>query len=220
MSAMPFQLVMRAGPQPGAVFPLQKSEIYIGRDPSNDLVISDAEVSRKHARLIWQSGGYILEDLGSTNGTFVNGQRLLGPHGMRPGEVIQLGENVSLVFEALYDPNATRVSPVAPAYQPISPAPTAQAAGEPFPRQPLPSSTPVEPIYSVPAYPLREQASQELEPEKKKVPLWIFAGCGCLLIILCLLMGLIAFDTLNLYCVGPFRLLSPLYQIISGGTCP
>jgi predicted component of type VI protein secretion system len=211
MSSMPFQLVMRAGPQPGAVFPLQKSEIYIGRDPSNDLVIGDAEVSRKHARLIWQSGGYILEDLGSTNGTYLNGQRLLGPHVMRPGEVIQLGENVTLVFEALYDPNATRLSPAVAAYQPPTP---------PYPSQAVPPPTSAEPLYAMPAYPLREEAPRELEPPKKTLPLWIFAGCGCLLILLCLLVGLIAFDTLNLYCVGPFRLLSPLYQILTGGTCP
>lgn len=210
MSSMPFQLVMRAGPQPGSVFPLQKSEIYIGRDPSNDLVISDAEVSRKHARLIWQAGGYILEDLGSTNGTFVNGQRLLGPHGLRPGEVIQLGENVSLVYEALYDPNATRLSAAA-AYPP---------PGTPAPSQSAPPPPLDQPLYSMPAYPLREEVPPTLETEKKSPPLWIFAGCGCLLIILCLLVGLIAFDTLNLYCVGPFRLLSPVYQILTGGTCP
>ncbi len=211
MASMPFQLVMRAGPQPGAVFPLQKSDIYIGRDPSNDLVISDAEVSRKHARLVWQSGGYILEDLGSTNGTFVNGQRLLGPHVMRPGEVIQLGENVSIVFEALYDPHATRLSPAAGAAQPIS---------VPEPRLTPAPSAHAEPVYAMPAYPLREEVPPELAPEKKKAPLWIFAGCGCLLIVLCMLVGLIAFDTLNLYCWGPFRLLSPLYQLISGGVCP
>ncbi|GAB4481242.1 MAG: hypothetical protein Kow0088_23370 [Anaerolineales bacterium] len=212
MSSMPFQLVMRAGPHPGTTFPLQKSEINIGRDPSNDLVISDAEVSRKHARLIWQSGAYLLEDLGSTNGTFINGQRLLGPHVMRPGEVIQLGENVTLVFEALYDPNATRLSPTMAEAQPSLQSYPGQAT--------TPPSAPAEPLYSMPAYPLREEASANLESEKKKTPLWIFAGCGCLVIILCLLVGLIAFDTLNLYCVGPFRLLSPLYQIISGGTCP
>lgn len=211
MSSMPFQLVMRAGPQAGAVFPLQKSEIYIGRDPSNDLVIRDAEVSRKHARLIWQSGGYILEDLGSTNGTYLNGQRLLGPHVMRPGEVIQLGENVSLVYEALYDPNANRLSPAADASQPSIP---------PYPSQAVPPSSAGEPLDAMPSYPLREEAPQELEAPKKTLPLWIFAGCGCLLILLVFLVGLIAFDALNLYCVGPFRLLSPLYQIISGGTCP
>ncbi|MDI6814452.1 MAG: FHA domain-containing protein [Desulfitobacteriaceae bacterium] len=210
MSSMPFQLVMRAGPQPGTVYPLQKSEIYIGRDPSNDLVIGDAEVSRKHARLIWQAGGYLLEDLGSTNGTFINGQRLLGPHLLRPGEVIQLGENVSLVFEALYDPSATRLSQAA----------SQPPVGTPYAAQPHVPTPSAEPLYSVPAYPLRDETPQDLEAEKKKTPLWIFAGCGCLLIILCLLMGLIAFDTLNLYCVGPFRLLSPIYQIISGGVCP
>ncbi|MFN3308114.1 MAG: hypothetical protein ACK44E_02815, partial [Anaerolineales bacterium] len=92
--------------------------------------------------------------------------------------------------------------------------------GTPYPSQAAPPTTILEPSYAMPSYPLRQESAQELAAEKKKTPLWIFAGCGCLLIILCLLMGLIAFDTLNLYCFGPFRLLSPLYQIITGGTCP
>lgn len=206
MSSFPYQLTMRAGPTPGKVFPLMKSELLIGRDPSNDIVINDAEVSRKHARITVQAGGFVIEDLGSTNGTFVNGQRLLGPHVLRAGEVILFGENVSLVFEAIYDENATVVAPVSPqpAYAPPPPGPT--------PR-------------SMPEYSVRESMSaQESYPSeeqpKKKVNVWIFAGCGCLLIILCFLVGLISFDALNLWCVGPFRVLSPVYELISGGVCP
>ena len=78
-------LIMRTGPNPGKSFELTKNELYIGRDINNDIVINDSEISRKHARLILQAGGYVLEDLGSTNGSFVNGQRLMGPHVLRPG---------------------------------------------------------------------------------------------------------------------------------------
>ena len=78
MASQPFQLVMRAGPTPGKVFSLSKTELYLGRDISNDIVINDAEVSRKHVRLMLQSGQFVLEDLGSTNGTFVNNQRVAG----------------------------------------------------------------------------------------------------------------------------------------------
>jgi pSer/pThr/pTyr-binding forkhead associated (FHA) protein len=206
MSSFPYQLVMRAGPTPGKVYSLQKSELLIGRDPSNDIAIADAEVSRKHARLILQAGSFVLEDLGSTNGTFVNGQRLLGPHVLRAGEVILLGENVSLVFEAVYDENATLVAPVSspPSYE------------QPYPPSPRPA-----PVYTMPeARDLAGDEYREEEQPKKKVNVWIFAGCGCLLIILCLLVGLIAFDALNMWCMGPFRVLSPLYQLISGGVCP
>jgi S-DNA-T family DNA segregation ATPase FtsK/SpoIIIE len=61
-----FQLIMRSGPTPGKVFQLKNDEVFIGRDVGNDIVINDAEISRRHARLSVQAGGYILEDLGST----------------------------------------------------------------------------------------------------------------------------------------------------------
>ena len=72
MASQSFQFVMRTGPNPGKVFDVSKSEIYIGRDINNDIVINDPEVSRHHCRLTQGGGGYTIEDLGSTNGTFVN----------------------------------------------------------------------------------------------------------------------------------------------------
>jgi pSer/pThr/pTyr-binding forkhead associated (FHA) protein len=77
MASQSYQLVVNSGPNIGKVYPLTQSEIVIGRDPTNDIVINDAEVSRKHARLMLQAGSYVLEDLGSTNGTYVGGQKLL-----------------------------------------------------------------------------------------------------------------------------------------------
>jgi pSer/pThr/pTyr-binding forkhead associated (FHA) protein len=76
---------MRTGPTPGQVFELSANEMTLGREPGNEITINDAEISRKHARLSLQAGTYMLEDLGSTNGTFVNGQRLMGPHALRAG---------------------------------------------------------------------------------------------------------------------------------------
>ena len=74
--ASQFQLIMRSGPTPGAAFALEGDQIDIGRDSTNEIVINDAEISRRHARLTFQGGKYVLEDLGSTNGTFVNGRRV------------------------------------------------------------------------------------------------------------------------------------------------
>ena len=105
-----FQFMMRSGPTPGKIFPLERPEIIIGRDNISSLMINDAEVSRKHCRLIWQGSGYVIEDLGSTNGTFVNGQRLSAPFVLRGGESISLGENIVLGYESLADPNATVLS--------------------------------------------------------------------------------------------------------------
>jgi pSer/pThr/pTyr-binding forkhead associated (FHA) protein len=128
-----FQLVMRSGPLSGTVYPLEGELLTLGRDPGNTIHINDAEVSRRHARFSLQGGKYVLEDLGSTNGTFVNGQRLGGPHVLRPGDVISFGEQISLVFETVtFDPAATVASPraavprqAAPVVPPPPPMPVA-----------------------------------------------------------------------------------------------
>jgi len=103
-----FQFVMRTGPTPGVTFPLEGDQLIIGRDSSNAVAINDAEISRKHSRLSFQGGKYVLEDLGSTNGTFVNGQRLSGPVVLKPGDVVSLGEQIVLMYDAInMDPGAT-----------------------------------------------------------------------------------------------------------------
>jgi len=114
--ASQFQLIMRTGPTPGAAYTLEGDQLMIGRDSTNEIVINDAEVSRRHARLTFQGGKYVLEDLGSTNGTFVNGQRLAGPRVLKAGEVVSFGEQIVLVFEVVsIDPGATVMSPRAAA---------------------------------------------------------------------------------------------------------
>lgn len=96
-----FQFVMRSGPTPGVVFPLEGEQLTIGRDSSNGVAINDAEVSRKHSRLTFQGGKYVIDDLGSTNGTFVNGQRLAGPVVLKAGDVVSLGEQIVLMYDAI-----------------------------------------------------------------------------------------------------------------------
>jgi pSer/pThr/pTyr-binding forkhead associated (FHA) protein len=112
MMADQFQLVMRSGPTPGAVYPLEGDQIMVGRDSANGVAINDAEVSRRHARLTFQGGKYVIEDVGSTNGTFVNGQRLAGPYVLKPGDVVSFGEQIVLMYDAAnVDPGATLASP-------------------------------------------------------------------------------------------------------------
>ena len=99
-----YRLTIRQGPMPGKVFELAKDVVTLGRDVNNDLVINDAEVSRNHGRLTSQSGGYLIEDLASTNGTFVNGQRLT------PGKpaIIVSGDKVGLGMVSLTFKTAAR----------------------------------------------------------------------------------------------------------------
>jgi predicted component of type VI protein secretion system len=142
-----FRLVMRSGPTVGKVYPLEKAELFIGRDLSNDVVINDPEISRRHARLFLQGNSYVLEDLGSTNGSFINGQRLMGPGVLRPGDSVTFGERMNLVFETEeFDQDATMVSPAArPSY--VSPGP-AQAYQQP---QSPAYQAPAQPAYAPPA---------------------------------------------------------------------
>jgi len=146
--AAQFQLIMRTGPTPGAAYILEGDQMTIGRDSTNEITINDAEVSRRHARLTFQGGKYVLEDLGSTNGTFVNGQRLAGPRVLKAGEVVSFGEQIVLVFEmSTNDPGATMVSPRAAAVPSVSrpasqpPPPPAEYAGS-IPASPAAAPTP------------------------------------------------------------------------------
>lgn len=125
-----YRLVMRSGPNTGQVYPLEKDELSIGRDLSNDIIVNDPEVSRRHLRLFKQGNQYGVEDLGSTNGTFVNSQRLAGPYILHPGEFLTLGERVNFVYE-MVDTDATvasistqlRQEPASKTEQPKIPAP-------------------------------------------------------------------------------------------------
>lgn len=97
-----FILEMKEGPDPGRRTELGwQGSFLIGRDPACNLVVNDIEISRRHARLIAQSGGYAIEDLGSTNGTFVNEQRIKDVISLQPGATIRLGDRVSFSYEAM-----------------------------------------------------------------------------------------------------------------------
>lgn len=186
-----YQLVMRAGPNPGATYALDESLITLGRDPSNTISINDAEVSRHHARMTAQGGKIVLEDTGSTNGTSVNGNRISGPHVLKPGEMISFGEDIVFMFEALsFDPDATVVSSsqqpaAAPRQQPAAPPPPPPQAyaGQVPASGPAPSTPP--PASAVPG---------------KRSALPITLGVGALVVI-CLCVAAIWFiDYANLWC--------------------
>ncbi|MEA2421436.1 MAG: hypothetical protein QOF55_535 [Thermoleophilaceae bacterium] len=101
------QLVIVEGPNEGREFELTGA-IVVGRDTSAGLVIDDPEASRRHASLSVEGDTVTVEDLGSTNGTFLNGQRLTGAQTFSEGDKLRVGTTVfSLKVEAAAD--ATRV---------------------------------------------------------------------------------------------------------------
>jgi FHA domain len=87
-------LVIHQGAGAGSEHPVN-GELILGReDGTADLVIPDPGVSRRHARVISDNGAVILEDLGSSNGTYVNGERISGAVELAPGDEIQIGATV------------------------------------------------------------------------------------------------------------------------------
>jgi hypothetical protein len=78
----------------GQVFALGKDPITIGRTSDNDIILSDPEVSRKHATIYWQDGIYYIGDLGSANGTYVDERRIAEAVRLRQGSAIRLGNTV------------------------------------------------------------------------------------------------------------------------------
>ena len=84
------RITIKTGPDSGKVVQLTQAELVIGRTPPADLVIPHPEVSRRHARITLQQGRYMVEDLGSSNGTYVNGQPVRAPQVLSDGADIQL----------------------------------------------------------------------------------------------------------------------------------
>lgn len=80
------------------VYSLDTDRITIGRDLSNDIVIQDPEVSRRHIQLVRQGDSYTAEDLGSTNGTRLNGHKLTQPGPLTPRDVLSIGASIKLHF--------------------------------------------------------------------------------------------------------------------------
>jgi len=74
-----------------AKFTLKDRELTIGRAFTNDIVLSDIGVSRRHARLVSNDGAYLIIDIVSTNGTYLNGRRLMGPASIAPSDLVNIG---------------------------------------------------------------------------------------------------------------------------------
>jgi pSer/pThr/pTyr-binding forkhead associated (FHA) protein len=145
--------LVRAGMLKGQRLFVKTPVVNIGRAEYNDLVIPDESVSTTHAKLQRREGVWVLVDLDSTNGTFVDGERVAGEAPLAPGATIRLGD-VALVFEPTDDAagvakgggtkmmDMMKAAPSPPAPAP-APAP-AKAKPKPSPR-PAPKGAPKRP---------------------------------------------------------------------------
>jgi hypothetical protein len=162
------QLRIRRGPLPGQSFPLAGENTYIGRDLSNEVVIDDPEVSRRHACITRGPGGYSIKDMGSTNGTFVNGIRIADSQALRDGDIVGLGQIV-LAFEETAEAGGDTVTGI-----PVTPPPMARETLPPPAYSPPPPATPPAPA------------------EGGGGVRWFLVGCGCVVIAVLLMATVVA----------------------------
>lgn len=102
-SASPLaSILIRSGDRKGERVQIRVPIANIGRAEYNDVVIADPSISTMHAKLQHRTGVWMLADLGSTNGTFVDGELLSGEIALGPGATIRFGE-ISVLFEPLHE---------------------------------------------------------------------------------------------------------------------
>ena len=179
------RLIMQRGPAPGQLFEFEGEVVTIGRDASNDLAAADAEVSRHHARLVREGQDYLLEDLGSTNGTFLNGRRLTSPQVVRGGDRISLGETVEFAVEmAGQGAEATLAAGLAQEPE-IAGAPAGvEETHTPEMAEEIPPDLPLSSVRA--AQSASRAAEREPRPSYRN---YFLAGCGCLALLAVLGLG-------------------------------
>ena len=101
-------LLVRSGAFRGKRLPVRAPVVNIGRADYNDIVISEPSVSTTHAKLQRRDDIWVLSDLGSTNGTFVEGEPVTGETALTPGTTLKFGE-VAVLFEPLDEAPAARL---------------------------------------------------------------------------------------------------------------
>lgn len=163
------RLVIRLGSQPEQTLPLTKEITNLGREAINEIVINDPEVSRRHARISMRQGGYVVEDLGSTNGTFLNGRRVTAPTPLYQGDTLELGPSTSITF-VVSESDATAPTPERDSDEGLEPLSEDAAAYYARP--------PAEPIL-LPT------------PPDQRGRRWrrLLTGCGCLILLLIVLVA-------------------------------
>lgn len=157
-------LTLKHGASSGEVFPLSAEEIIIGREQGCEIRIEAPGVSRRHARLLRQGDAYLLEDLASTNGVFINDQRLSAPQRLKHADRVRLGQTVTLDYAAplppagatLFEAPALRPDQTALEGPPARPDQTALEGAQPpqRPAERAPAAwSPPPPAYQAPTPP-------------------------------------------------------------------
>lgn len=159
------------------------TECVLGRAPDVDFTLEDSNASRRHSRVLAEGDGYVIEDLGSRNGTWVNGARVVQRQALRDGDVVRIGgtemifrqkgllESAAPARPAAVVPPVVPTAPVAPVTPARGPIPVRPAAAVP-PVIPVPRQVPVAPV--VPAAPSTPPKKPTVSPNpvRRRRPGW------------------------------------------------
>jgi len=203
--AAPAVLVVQAGAAAGQEFALDKDTITLGRALDNDVILDDEQVSRHHANIRRQRDQFVLTDLASANGTFVNRVRITEPHVLRSGEIIQMGATV-LEFRSAAEEAATVIRP--PSEETVISRPP--AAAPPPPRYAPP---PPPPAYAAPPPPPAYVAPPAPVPTKKKGK-GLGGWCSCLIVLGIILVALVVLAVAGYLFAVLFALLPDTFGIL------
>jgi S1-C subfamily serine protease/pSer/pThr/pTyr-binding forkhead associated (FHA) protein len=135
-------------------------ELIAGRAASADIVLADARVSSRHLSLRPSGDGVEVNDLGSTNGTFINEQRISAPQVLHAGDQLRVG---GTVFSLVAAPAAAAGPPAAPV-PPAPVQPVAPASAQPAPIQPVTPVPPAGPSPAAPQWPAPAPSADQASP--------------------------------------------------------
>jgi len=187
-------LVVVEGPDRGRTYALQGMICTLGRASDNTLVIDSPRVSRHHAQIRLLPSGAVIEDMGSTNGTWVNQRRLRDTHQLASGDLISLADFISFRYMVEGEPRTEKFG--APgggsATQVMgedAPGPDEYAASHDYPT-PEPDVGSEDEVVFTPTYePLtpEEGASDvgETAGAEKSRPTWVYVLIGVLVLLIC-----------------------------------
>jgi len=202
-------LVVIEGPNEGQAYPLQDMICTLGRTTDNTIVIDNTRISRHHTQIRLLPQGAIVEDMGSTNGTWVNRRQLTGPHRLKPGDVITLADYITFRYE-LEDTlhtdklapampgSATQVIDDSPPYVPPPPPPDYE---EPYPADQSITPPPQQPFFQYDSAaqtvssaqptsaPQQTRGASPATPPAKRSK-WIYFVIALLLILICVCLGI------------------------------
>jgi predicted component of type VI protein secretion system len=223
-----FKLVVKSGDDINKIYLLDKEKNMIGRDPKSDFVIDDIEISRNHLEVIKKENTVFLEDLNSTNGTFLNGKRLEKTTEVADGDLISLGKNIVLEFireKTNEEPQLQQIDEFDPSLIPVDGKEQA-AYQEPIEQKPIDEELlnrePLENDILEQKDEFNEGNPREKVPSKlrskfHKMPTWvliIFTALG-FLVIFCLI-PLLVVEVTDQWC----NLFAGFFNSMSPGVCP